>query len=184
MSAPGLGMARMGLGKTMIVLRRSGGWSSLLSRAAVVAALAAPAQGVALAADQAQDAINGCRAETAARLRVAERDVTVERDEQGPRRGHDRPLRWSTARGDEGTCSYQHGRVASWTADHKAPRLDDETACISAVARLVKKRAEDVDIVDVEKNTQTSSTVYWSTYQGETGTCTAAEGRIKRVDRD
>ena len=180
-------MGRMGLGQTMIVLPRSGGWSSLLSRAAVVAALAAPAQG-ALAADQAQDAINGCRAETAARLRVAERDVTVERAEPRSRQAHDglrdSPLHWSTARGDEGTCSYRHGRVASWTADHKAPRLDDETACISAVARLVKKRAEDVDIVDVEKNTQTSSTVYWSTYQGETGTCTAAEGRIKRVDRD
>jgi hypothetical protein len=45
-------------------------------------------------------------------------------------------------------------------------------------------RPEDVDIIDIEKRSQTASILSWMTYQGQTGKCRATRSRIDSVERD
>jgi hypothetical protein len=138
----------------------------------------------ALHAQAASDQIlRACRQETATRLKIADDDVTaqpsVTRDEQeGPL------LDWFTGSGAQGQCRFKDGRLALWTITRKGRSFDAAVACAGAVAKKERLRPQDVDIVDVEKRSQTSSVLFWQTYQGYTGKCVTRQNQIESVERD
>ena len=128
--------------------------------------------------------VRACRQETATRLKVADDDVIVqpgdipEEQEGGP------PLNWFTTGGAQGQCRFQNGRLASWTITRKGRSFDPEAACAAAVAKIERVRPQDVEIIDLEKRSQRTSTLLWTTYQGVTGKCVARQNRIESIERD
>lgn len=124
-----------------------------------------------------------CRRETAARLKIAEDDVVAQpsvtpEQQEGPL------VDWFTGSGAQGQCKFRDGRLASWILGRKGRSFDAAVACAGAVAKIERLRPQDVDIVDVEKRSQTSSVLFWQTYQGYTGKCVARQNRIESVERD
>jgi hypothetical protein len=124
-----------------------------------------------------------CRRETAARLKIAEDDVIAQpsqtrEQQEGPL------LDWFTGSGARGQCKFQDGRLASWILSHKGRSFDAAAACAGEVAKKERLRPRDVDIVDEEKRSQTSSVLFWQTYQGYTGKCITRQNRIESVERD
>ena len=127
--------------------------------------------------------LRACRRETATRLKMAEDDVVAQRsvtpdEQEGPL------VDWFTGSGAQGQCRFQDGRLASWTLSRKGRSFDAAIACAGAVAKMERLRPQDVDIVDVEKRSQTSSVLFWQTYQGYSGKCVARQNRIESVERD
>jgi hypothetical protein len=127
--------------------------------------------------------LRACRQETATRMKIADDDVTAQPsvtpdEQQGPL------VDWFTGSGAQGQCKFKDGRLASWTLSRKGRSFDAAVACAGAVAKMERLRPQDVDIVDVEKRSQTSSVLFWTTYQGFTGKCVARQNRIESVEKD
>jgi hypothetical protein len=132
----------------------------------------------------ADQALGACRRETATRLKIAEKDVVAQ-----PGGAQEQPeggqlFTWFATNGAKGECRYENGRVASWDITRKARRFEAESACTAAVAKLYRMRPEDVDIIDIEKRSQTASILSWMTYQGHTGKCRATQSRIDSIEKD
>jgi hypothetical protein len=132
----------------------------------------------------ADQALRACRQETATRLKIAEKDVVVQPDGAQEQQEGGQLFTWFAAGGAKGECKYENGRVASWETTRKGRGFEAESACIAAVAKLYRMRPEDVDIIDLEKRSQTASILSWMTYQGHTGKCRATQSRIESVERD
>jgi hypothetical protein len=86
-----------------------------------------------------------------------------------------------------GHCDVLNKSVLSWQIDRQPPgptsfRTTPEDVCIRAVAREVGKRADDVDVLDVEHIDRDRAVVHWETYQGDRGTCTVAGVAIEKLD--
>ncbi len=128
--------------------------------------------------------VRACRQETATRLKIADDDVRVQPSEIPEEQEGGPLLNWFTASGALGQCRFQNGRLASWTTTRKGRSFNPEAACAAAVAKIERVRPQDVEIVDLEKRSQRTSTLLWQTYQGVTGKCVARQNRIESVERD
>lgn len=128
--------------------------------------------------------VRACRQETATRLKVTDDDVVVQPGDIPEEQAGGPPLNWFTTSGAQGQCRFQNGRLASWTTTRKGRSFDPEAACVSAVAKMERVRPQDVDIIDLEKRSQRTSTLLWTTYQGVTGKCVARQNRIESIERD
>ena len=160
--------------------RRSWRWPI---RGLVVVLLLWPGAG-SYAQTRADQMLRACREETATRLKIAEKDVVAQPGDAQEQREGGQLFTWFATNGAQGECRYENGRVASWDITRKARRFDAESACIAAVAKLYRMRPEDVDIIDIEKRSQTASILSWITYQGHAGKCRATQSRIESVERD
>jgi hypothetical protein len=129
-------------------------------------------------------ALRACRQETATRLRIAEKDVVAQPGGAQEQQEGGQLFTWFATSGAKGECRYENGRVASWDITRRGRRFEAESACIAAVAKLYRMRPEDVDIIDIEKRSQTASILSWMTYQGQMGKCRATQSRIESVERD
>jgi hypothetical protein len=132
----------------------------------------------------AKEALRACSEETAMRLKISDKDVVAQPSDAQTQQEGGTLLRWFTAGGAQGECRYENSRLTSWTITRKGRRFNAEEACAAAVAKLQRMRPEDVEVVDSEKRSQTTSTLFWTTYQGDTGKCLARQNRIESVERD
>lgn len=133
------------------------------------------------------DAIRACRAETASRLSVVANDIQIAAVTANRKRPERVAVRWQVRQGTQGRCDVLNATVLSWTLDREAPgttmfRTSPEDVCIRAVAREVGKRADDIDIRDIEQKDRDRAVVHWETYQGDRGTCTVAGAAIERLE--
>ena len=128
--------------------------------------------------------VRACRQETVTRLKVADDDVVVQPSDIPEEQEGSPPLNWFTTGGAQGQCRFQNGRLASWTITRKGRSFDPEAACAAAVAKIERVRPQDVEIIDLEKRSQRTSTLLWTTYQGVTGKCVARQNRIESIERD
>lgn len=133
------------------------------------------------------DAIRACRAETAARLSVPLSEIQIAAVTANRKRPERVAVGWQTRGGSAGRCDVLNGNVLSWTIERQPPgettfRTSPEDTCIRAVAREVGKRADDIDILDVERRDRDRAVVHWETYQGERGTCTVAGAAIEKLE--
>jgi hypothetical protein len=128
--------------------------------------------------------LRACREETATRLKIADKDVVAQPNDAQEQQEGSQLLKWFAASGAQGECRYDNGRLASWNITRKGRRFDAGAACTAAVAKLHRMRPEDVEIIDLEKRSQTASILSWMTYQGETGKCIATQSRIESVEKD
>lgn len=133
------------------------------------------------------DAIRACRAETASRLSVLPNEVQIAAVTANRKRPERVAVRWQVRQETEGRCDVLNANVLSWTLEREPPgqkafRTSPEDVCIRAVAREVGKRADDIDILDVEQKDRDSAVVHWETYQGDRGTCTVAGEAVKKLE--
>lgn len=133
------------------------------------------------------DAIRACRAETAARLSVPLSEIQIAAVTANRKRPERVAVGWQVREGSTGRCDVLNGNVLSWTTERQPPgqttfRTSPEDTCIRAVAREVGKRADDIDILDVEQRDRDRAVVYWETYQGDRGTCTVVGAVIEKLE--
>lgn len=157
------------------------GWRRGRLAWAALAGVVVLATGGPALADPQSEFERACKNTTMARLRLGAEAVKVMPDLES---GSDRPLtlKWFAAGRSQGICQLRNGRL-EWQLDRKGRTIDVESACKSEVARLVRKRPRDVDIVEVEPRGG-GSALRWMTYQGQTGTCWSTAERIDRVEED
>ena len=131
-----------------------------------------------------EQVLRACRAETATRLKISDKEVIAQPSEMAEQREGGLLVKWFTPSGAQGECRYENDRLASWMVTRKGRPFNAEAACAAAVAKQQRVRPGDVEIVDTETRGQTSTTVFWTTYQGETGKCLTSQNRIISVERD
>lgn len=152
-------------------------WSFLMA--------ACPVSGATAGAND--NAIHACRAETASRLSVAASDIQIAAVTANRKRPERVAVQWQVRQGAQGRCDVLNASVLSWTLDREPPgttmfRNSPEDVCIRAVAREVGKRADDIDIRDVEQKDRDRAVVHWETYQGDRGTCTVTGAAIENLE--
>lgn len=132
-------------------------------------------------------AVQACRAETASRISLSPSDVRIASVGASPKRPERAVVRWQVPEGSQGRCDVLNGSVIAWAMEGKpaAPtnfRVTPEDICVRSVARHFGKRADDVDVIDVERKDRDHAVVHWETYQGDRGICRVAGIEVEKLE--
>lgn len=127
-------------------------------------------------------AIAACVRETSRRFSVSPRDVQIGTAAARQPSAARPVLRvdWFLRDGQRGRCEYSGDTLTGWEATPTTAFAD--ASCIQSVAARIRKRPQDIDVLEIEGDPEGRAAVFWETYQGQRGRCEVNRGLVEKVE--